>query len=887
MDCPQCHTSNPAGGKFCVQCGLGLENAAPPTFRDRRCQAIFETLSTALTPKFELLDSLGSGGMGYVFLALHRQLNSKVAIKVLHESCNSDPALVTRFHREAKAAAQLSHPNIIPIFDIGVAADFNYFVMMYIEGRDLGSILEHEGALPLQQALSYAVQIARALDYAHRRGIVHRDVKPANILIERDGTAIVTDFGIARMQAAGRLTTQGAIIGTPHYMSPEQARGDTVDYRADIYSLGCVLFQMVTGRLPFDAGDINALVYKHIFEPPPSPRQWRPETPEELESAIRRMMAKSPADRFADAQSVTRTLSRMELSAGKPFSPEPVSLASGSEARDSAAPEATRLVTRSDLPFEPVFTASSTPDETSEKVSLAELSSMALKSAHRQTEKSAPLQPVEPAPGKASLEELSSMALKSAYLKTEKSAPVQPVEPVVETDKAEITLQELAALAVQTQHAQTQSRVTGPVTLPVPVQIPKPQPSAPLAGVVADEREQKTILADSASLEREQKTILADSNSFAQVESTRLVSLDDLIEQELTEEKIASKASMNYPPEPAAAIPGAHAKLPIPVIVAAAGALIVIALAVWFFAFRGTSDRQAATSDPGGSPGANSAPIETLAPTPTVTLPVTTASSTETQPAESDWLARAESAFRARRLTSPEGDNALFYYKKAAETADTRARAEQGIQRVAHAYMDMGRSAENSRQTEKARAYFMKALDIDPQLAEAWTAVNRLTQSKTAEPVAAADTSRSQPGAARGVVEEPPAIPAVAPVSPAVPVTTQKSAPPAESSAKARPSKIYEVSEVDKKPDIVRQTAPDYPRSARQKGLEDIIVLRILLSDTGAVLETKVLRAARVDPQFEKSAEDAVRRWQFSPATKGGRAVSVWYNVAVPFQLRK
>jgi serine/threonine-protein kinase len=199
----------------------------------REAVRIMETLDEVLGEKYIFHRVIGCGGIGYILLAEHRLLHSLVAFKVLQEAFNQDAIMVTRFQQEAKAAALLAHPHIIPIYDIGQAGSHNYFIMRYIEGEDLSALLLRQGRLPVERAVPIGAQVAEALQYAHSKGVIHRDIKPANILLDVHGNAVVTDFGIARSAAAAPLTTQGAILGTPHYMSPEQVRGESLDARCD------------------------------------------------------------------------------------------------------------------------------------------------------------------------------------------------------------------------------------------------------------------------------------------------------------------------------------------------------------------------------------------------------------------------------------------------------------------------------------------------------------------------------------------------------------------------------------------------------------------------------------------------------------------------------
>jgi serine/threonine protein kinase len=257
-------------------------------------------LQRAVHGKYELQKMLGRGGMGAVFLAKDLALDRDVAIKVLPPEVSQDTKLVQRFHAEARTAARLDHTNIIPIYRVESEGGLNYFVMKYVSGTSLEDVVEEKKVLPIDYVQRVLWEAACALGHAHQRGVVHRDVKPANIMFDHDGRVMLTDFGISKaLQAASGFTGTGMIIGTPHYMAPEQAKGQTVDGRADQYSLGVVGYRLITGQLPFSGDSVHTILYKHIFEDPPTARDVRREVPEFLAAAVHRAMAKDPAQRFA------------------------------------------------------------------------------------------------------------------------------------------------------------------------------------------------------------------------------------------------------------------------------------------------------------------------------------------------------------------------------------------------------------------------------------------------------------------------------------------------------------------------------------------------------------------------------------------------------------
>jgi serine/threonine protein kinase len=289
-DCAKCHTPLPVGGN-CSQCGtLSVENGPD-------LDELQERLARTLEGRYEITRLLGRGGMAVVFLAQDLVLERQVAIKVLPPDMTRDAQLVTRFQQEAKTAAKLDHPNIIPIYRVESEAGLVYIVMKYVSGQSLEDLLA-KGPLPITRVRHVLREAALALGHAHRRRIVHRDVKPANIMLDEDGRVILTDFGISKaVQDTAQLTGTGTIIGTPHYMAPEQARGQEVDGRADQYALAIVGHRVLTGKLPFD-GPAHSILYQQIFEQPPTVLDRRPDTPPDLRVALDRALAKDSKARF-------------------------------------------------------------------------------------------------------------------------------------------------------------------------------------------------------------------------------------------------------------------------------------------------------------------------------------------------------------------------------------------------------------------------------------------------------------------------------------------------------------------------------------------------------------------------------------------------------------
>jgi eukaryotic-like serine/threonine-protein kinase len=248
--------------------------------------------------RYELEELVGSGGMSSVFRARDTLLERPVALKVLHQHFTEDDQYVERFRREARAVASLSHPNIVTILDRGEDEGRQFIVFELVEGQTLAEVLQEEGRLPVRRALEIAVQVAAGLAFAHEQGLVHRDVKPQNVILNGDGRAKVTDFGIARSLDVQGVTQSGAVLGTSNYIAPEQASGRPVDRTTDVYSLGVVLFELLTGEVPFPGESFVAVAMQHVNEPPPSVLEVRPDVPVRVARAVDRALEKDPAERF-------------------------------------------------------------------------------------------------------------------------------------------------------------------------------------------------------------------------------------------------------------------------------------------------------------------------------------------------------------------------------------------------------------------------------------------------------------------------------------------------------------------------------------------------------------------------------------------------------------
>ena len=266
-------------------------------------------IGRVIADRYEVQELLGSGGMASVYRAHDRLLERSVALKVLHEHFSRDPEYVERFRREARAIARVSHPNIVTVIDRGNVEGLEYIVFEHVRGETLKEIVEREGPLPVDEALLLAHQVARALAFAHEQGIVHRDVKPHNVLVDDERGAKVTDFGLARsLEPEHDITQTGTVMGTSDYISPEQASGGTVDERSDQYALGVLLYEILAGEVPYPAEGYMASAMRHMRDPVPSVRERRPDVSPPVDELIQRAMAKRPEDRFPTTEALVAAL---------------------------------------------------------------------------------------------------------------------------------------------------------------------------------------------------------------------------------------------------------------------------------------------------------------------------------------------------------------------------------------------------------------------------------------------------------------------------------------------------------------------------------------------------------------------------------------------------
>ncbi len=314
MQCPKCKTDNPGESVFCAKCGTQIKETEEKPLPTETIEAPKEELTTGSTfaGRYQIIEELGIGGMGKVYKVLDKEVKAKIALKLIKPEIASDKKTIERFRNELKTARDISHKNICRMYDLNKEEGSYYITMEYVSGEDLKSFIHRSGRLTVTKAIDITNQICEGLTEAHRLGVVHRDLKPSNIMIDKDGNARIMDFGIARSLESKGITGAGVMIGTPEYMSPEQVEGKEIDQRTDIYSLGVVLYEMVTGRVPFEGDTALTIAVKHKTEAPQDPREFNTQLSDDLSRVILKCLEKDKNKRYQSAGKLLSQLNNLE-----------------------------------------------------------------------------------------------------------------------------------------------------------------------------------------------------------------------------------------------------------------------------------------------------------------------------------------------------------------------------------------------------------------------------------------------------------------------------------------------------------------------------------------------------------------------------------------------
>ncbi len=311
MKCSKCNTENPDTSSYCADCGTQLQPSKDiPVTETLETPKKELTTGSTFTNKYQIIEELGKGGMGRVYKVLDKEVNEKVALKLIKPEIAADKKTIERFRNELKFARKIRHKNVCQMYDLNKEEGTYYITMEFVDGEDLESFIRRSGQLTVGKAVSITNQVCEGLSEAHKLGVVHRDLKPSNIMIDKEGNARIMDFGIARSLKAKGITGAGVMIGTPEYMSPEQVEGKEVDNRSDIYSMGVILYEMVTGKVPFEGDTTLSVALKHKTEIPKDPRELNAQLPEEISRVILKCMEKKQEKRYQGAQELFSELSK-------------------------------------------------------------------------------------------------------------------------------------------------------------------------------------------------------------------------------------------------------------------------------------------------------------------------------------------------------------------------------------------------------------------------------------------------------------------------------------------------------------------------------------------------------------------------------------------------
>jgi TolB-like protein/predicted Ser/Thr protein kinase len=328
MKCPACGFHNASGSSFCSRCGSSMA-ARKKSRTEKIPRSLLDSSEFRLSPgekfgkRYEILQEIDRGGMGRVYRARDRELGIVVALKIIHPQHLTDKQALQRFKKEIILAREISHENVIRIHDFGQEKGIKFISMQFVEGENLKDLIRKKGALSLKKALDISRQICSGLQAAHKKGVVHRDLKPQNIMVDRKGNVVVMDFGLAKSIEGEGISLPDMVVGTPEYISPEQARGEKVDGRSDLYSLGVIMYEMVTGKLPFTSETVLGYITQHINKKPGSPLTINPSIPPFFSRIILKCLEKNPARRYGDIQSLLRDFTAEEMASG-PFFRRPV-----------------------------------------------------------------------------------------------------------------------------------------------------------------------------------------------------------------------------------------------------------------------------------------------------------------------------------------------------------------------------------------------------------------------------------------------------------------------------------------------------------------------------------------------------------------------------------
>ena len=312
-ECPKCQTNNPYESKFCMECATPLPEAKK-VIHTKTLETPGEELTSGSTfaGRYQIIEELGLGGMGRVYKVLDQETNERIALKLIKPEIATDKKAIERFRNELTTARKIVQKNVCRMYDLNKEKENCFITMEYISGQDLKGLIRQTGQLIVGKAISIAKQICDGLSEAHKLGVVHRDLKPSNIMIDKEGNARIMDFGIARSIKEKGITGTGMMIGTPEYMSPEQAEAKEVEFRSDIYSLGIILYEMVTGRLPFEGDTPLSIAMKHKGETPKDPKDLNPQIPEDLNQLILKCMEKDKENRYQTAEQILYELDKIE-----------------------------------------------------------------------------------------------------------------------------------------------------------------------------------------------------------------------------------------------------------------------------------------------------------------------------------------------------------------------------------------------------------------------------------------------------------------------------------------------------------------------------------------------------------------------------------------------